>query len=147
MYEIGKLLPSAFKKQVRRTDPHWLGILLPLWPCIAGKTMAQRCQPGLLRSGVLTLETDSTTWATQLRQMREEIRAEINAFLGQPVVGKLRIIVVPQLDLFSQRKSSRLPPRRPAPADVAADTAAIPDPEIARIVAASYAKYFARERR
>ena len=148
MDEIGKILPSLFRKQIRRAEPHLLEILLPLWPRIAGKTMAQHSQPAFFASGVLTLATDCATWGTQLRQMTEEIRAEINGFLGQPIVKKLRIKTVTQPDLFS-------PPRRsrgaalPAPplAEQAMDTDSIADPEIASALASSYAKYFNRPRR
>ena len=112
MDEIGKLLPVLFRKQIRRAEPHLLDILLPLWPRIAGKTMAQHSQPALFASGVLTLHTDCATWGTQLRHMTEEIRAEINGFLGQPIVKKLRIKTVTQPGLFSPPR--RLARNRPA---------------------------------
>lgn len=148
MDEIGKILPSLFRKQIRREEPHLLEILLPLWPRIAGRTMAQHSQPALFASGVLTLATDGATWGTQLRQMTEEIRAEINGFLGQPIVRKLRIKTVTQSDLFSPPRPSRgtalpaLPRMGPA-----MDTTSIADPEIASALASSYAKYFNRPRR
>jgi hypothetical protein len=146
--EIGKLLPALFKKQIRRAEPRLIEILVPLWPRIAGKTMAQHSQPAYFASGVLTLATDSTTWGTQLRQMTEEIRAEINGFLGQPIVKKLRIKAVPQPGLFSSLPASRetVPPA-PARDEKAMDTAPIADPEIASALASSYAKYFTRTRR
>jgi hypothetical protein len=145
--EIGKLLPSVFRKQIRRAEPHLLEILIPLWPRIAGRTMAQHSQPAAFESGVLTLTTDCATWGAQLRQMTEEIRAEINSFLGQPVVKKLRVKKVAQLDLFAPRPASETPARTPVPQEGAVDTTLIPDPEIARVVANSYAKYFATPRR
>jgi hypothetical protein len=148
VYEIGKLLPSVFRKQIRRAEPHLLEILIPLWPRIAGKPMAQHSQPAAFESGVLTLSTDCATWGTQLRQMTEEIRAEINSFLGQPAVRKLRIKNVTRLDLLPRTGRSggaASPP--PTPEDAAFDTTSIRDPEIAQVVASSYAKYFARQRR
>jgi len=146
--EIGKILPSLFRKQIRRAEPHLLDILLPLWPRIAGKTMAKHSQPAFFASGVLTLATDCATWGTQLRQMTEEIRAGINGFLGQPIVKKLRIKTVTQPDLFSPPRPSRLT-ALPAPAVVkqAVDTTAIADAEIVSALATSYAKYFNRPRR
>ncbi|MFZ0959512.1 MAG: DUF721 domain-containing protein [Terriglobia bacterium] len=148
MDEIGKILPSLFRRQIRREDPHLLEILLPLWPRIAGKTMAQHSQPALFASGVLTLATDCATWGTQLRQMTEEIRAEINGFLRQPVVRKLKIKTVTQPGLFSPARPSRgTPPPTPPRVEHAMDTASIADPEIASALAASYAKYFNRPRR
>ena len=148
MQEIGKLLPSVFRKQIRRAEPHLLEILIPLWPRIAGKPIAQRSQPAAFESGVLTLSTDSATWGRQLRQMTEEIRAEINSFLGQPAVRKLRIKNVARLDLLPRKGQSRgttSPP--PTSEDALVDTTSIRDPEVAQVFASSYGKYFARQRR
>ena len=116
MDEIGKILPSLFRKQICRAEPHLLEILLPLWPRIAGKTMAQHSQPALFASGVLTLTTDCATWGTQLRHMTEEIRAEINGFLGQPIVKKLRIKTMIQPEpVFSPTTFARNRLSRAAP--------------------------------
>jgi hypothetical protein len=145
--EIGKLLPSLFRKQIGRAEPHLLEILIPLWPRIAGNIIAQHSQPALFASGVLTLHTDSATWGTQLRHLTEEIRTEINGFLGRPVVKKLRIQTVPQSNLFSAPRRSRETslPATPLP-EKPMDTASIADPEIASALASSYAKYFNRFR-
>ena len=148
MEQIGKLLPGLFKKQIRRTEPHLLEILVPLWPRIAGKSMAQHSQPAYFASGVLTLATDCVAWGTELGKMTEEIRAEINSFLGQPIVKKLRIKMVTQLSLFfPPRPSSGTAPRGSAADERAMDTAPIADPAIAATLASSYAKYFTRLRR
>ena len=147
MDEIGKMLPSVFRKQIGRAEPHLLEIVLPLWPRMVGKTMAQHCQPAFFASGVLTLSTDSATWSVQLKHLAEEIRAEINGFLGQPIVKKLRIKTVTQPDLFSPPRVSRgtaLP--APPPMKQAMATDSIADPEIAAALASSYAKYFDRSR-
>ena len=148
MDEIAKILPAVFRKQIRRTDPHLLEILVPLWPRIAGRTMAEHSQPALFASGVLTLNADCATWGTQLRLMTEDIRAGINHFLGQPIVKKLRIKTVTQPDLFSPPRLSHgtgLP--APPPVRPAMDTGSIADPDIASMLACSYAKYFNRPRR
>lgn len=149
MDEIGKILPSLFRKQIRREEPRLLEILLPLWPRIAGKSMAQHSQPSFFSSGVLTLAADCDTWGTQLRHMSEEIRAEINSFLGQAVVKKLRIRTVNPTAIFSlppQPKYTTAQPVLPA-ATKAMDTGAIADHEVAVALARSYAKYFNRARR
>jgi hypothetical protein len=139
--EIGKLLPSLFRKQIGRAEPHLLEILLPLWPRIVGKTMAQHSQPAFFASGVLTLNADCATWGTQLRRMTEAIRIEIN-------VKKLRIKTVTQSGLFSPpQPSCGTTPPVPALVEKAMDTASIPDGEIASTLAGSYAKYFSRPRR
>lgn len=148
MDEIGKILPSLFRKQIRRQEPHLLEILLPLWPRIAGKTMAQHSQPAFFASGVLTLDTDCAMWSTQLRHMTEEIRAGINGFLGQPIVRKLRIKTVNQPNLFSASRPSRgTAPPAPHGVEQALDTTSIADREVASALARSYSKYFNRPRR
>lgn len=148
MDEIGKVLPTLFRKQIGRAEPHLLDILLPLWPRIAGKTMAQHSQPVFFASGILTLATDCATWNTQLRHMTEEIRAGINGFLGQSIVKKLRIKTAAQPSLFASTRPSRgITPPAPAVAEKAMDTAAILDPQVALALASSYAKYFTRPRR
>lgn len=122
-----------------------LDILLPLWPRIAGKNMAQHSQPSFFAAGVLTLTTDGGPWGTQLRHMTEEIRAGINGFLGQPIVRKLRIKTVTYPGLFFASRPSRgTAPPAPPRLEQAFDTASIPDPEVAGALASAYSKYFNR---
>jgi len=146
--EVGKVLPSLFKQQIQREQPRLLEILIPLWPRISGKTIAQHSRPALFTSGVLTLATDCETWTTQLRHMSKEIRAGINGFLGQAVVKKLRIRTVYRPMVFSALPSScvtSLPPLPPT--GLAMDTAVIADRDVACALANSYVKYFNRPRR
>lgn len=146
MDEIGKMLPVLFKKQIRRAEPHLLEILVPLWPRIVGRTMAEHSRPAHFDLGTLTLHADCPTWGTQLRHLTDEIRTEVNRFLGQAIVKKLRIKTVTQPDRFSpSRRADRATPPS-LPADVAMVTDAIADPEIAATLASSYAKYFNRPR-
>lgn len=145
MDEIGNILPTLFRRQLRRAEPHLLDILLPMWPRIVGKTMAQHSQPAFFASGVLTLAADGATWSTQLRHMAEQIRAEINRFLGQPIVKKLRIKTVTQASLFSPSRPARGAAMPALPlGDRAMNTDSVADPEIASTLANSYAKYFTR---
>lgn len=148
MDEIGNILPSLFRRQIRREEPYLLELLLPLWPRIAGKSMAQHSQPVFYAAGALTLAADCPTWSAQLRHMDEEIRAQVNGFLGQPVVKKLRIKTITQPGMFSSLRLSRgsVPPTPPW-VEQAIKTTSIADPAIALALASSYAKYFNRPRR
>jgi hypothetical protein len=146
--EIGKILPAAFKAQVRRADAALVEILAPLWPRVVGRGIAQQARPVAFAAGTLTLATACPTWAAQLRQMAEEIRAQINGFLGSPVVKKLRVQHVPQMD------SVELPaPQRKSPLSLEVSNLPLPegvnklDPEISGILERSFAKYFARNRK
>jgi hypothetical protein len=145
--QIGKLLPVLFKKQIRRAEPHLLEILVPLWPRIVGKSMAQHSRPAFFDLGVLTLYSDCPTWGTQLRHMTEEIRAKVNVFLGQAIVKKLRIKTMLQPDLLASARRPHEIRRSPLPRpEMAMVTDSIADPEVAAALASSYAKYFNRQR-
>ena len=147
MEEIGKILPHMLKAHVRRADPALVEILTPLWPRVVGKGIAQQTRPVAFASGTLTLATACPTWAAQLRQMAEEIRVQINSFLGTPVVKKLRVQHVPAL---STGEATRAPRRSAPDLDIpslpGSAIAAKLDPEIAGIVQRSFAKYFTRKR-
>ena len=145
MDEIGKVLPALFKKQIGRSEPHLLEILTPLWPRIVGRIMAEHSQPATFACGMLTLCTDSATWAVQLRHMTEEIRGGVNKFLGQAIVKKLRIKTATGGALPAPpRPVGRIAaPARPR-AEKSMNTDSITDPEIAAALANSFAKYFSR---
>ena len=146
--EIGKILPAIFRAQVRRTDPALIEILAPLWPRVVGKGIAQHTRPVAFAAGTLTLATACRTWAAQLRQMTEEVKAQINSFLGSPVVKKLRVQHVPQMD------AAELPAPQPEPLpNLEVSNLPAPegvnrlDPEISGILERSFAKYFARNKK
>jgi predicted nucleic acid-binding Zn ribbon protein len=111
MEEVGKILPAILKRHVQRPDVRVVEILAPFWPQVAGKAMARQCQPVAFQEGTLTLATDCSAWSVQLRQMAEEIRAEINSFLGKPVVKRLRVQRVARCDLIGAPKTPRQIPR------------------------------------
>jgi hypothetical protein len=97
--------------------------------------MAQHCLPIAFSAGSLTLASDCPSWNAQIRLLAEEIRAEINGFLGSPVVKKIRVQVVGQLPLnkltSAQHEISR--PRRSNPGNPSTGLASS-DPEIARLM-------------
>jgi hypothetical protein len=153
--EIGKVLPAIFKGPMRRANPPLLEVLAPLWPRVAGKSIAARSLPVAFQAGTLTVATRSPSWAAQLRCLAEEIRAAVNSFLGGPLVKNVRI------RLSADANSAWAPPERAIrglsetppslelrPLDAGKlqfpESEAKLDPEIARIVERSYAKYFAR---
>ena len=97
MEEISKILPLIFKSQVRRSSPHVLEILAPLWPQVAGKPMARHSRPVAFEDGLLTLECDCMAWSAELRRMSVDILAQINRYLGVPAVRKLKVRYVAAL--------------------------------------------------
>ncbi len=88
MERIGKVLPSVFRAQLRG-ELQVTNVLASMWPLIAGKTMADHCRPVSFARGTLTITSDCPSWASQLRGLSEEIRTEVNKFLGSPRVERL----------------------------------------------------------
>ena len=147
MEELGKILPAIWKRHAQRANPHLADILASLWPQVVGKPLAQHCRPLGFEGGRLMLGTAESDWAVQLRFMSEEIRAEINSFLGSPAVKKLFVKHVPGLKFAAVLPHDDTAPVIPANRLPLDSAGAKLDREVARIVAQSYAKYFARSGR
>src|SRR5262249_44605891 len=89
MEEVGKVLPAIFKNYMRHVEPPVVEILAPLWSHVVGKAIAQHSRPFAFASGTLRIVASCPSWAVQLRRMSEEIRMEVNRYLGRAVVRKL----------------------------------------------------------
>lgn len=61
------------------------------WEQIVGQQIAQHARPVGLRDGELTLEAESTAWATQLRLLTPRIQARLTAEVGAGVVTRIRV--------------------------------------------------------
>ena len=142
MEKIGKILPAELRDHLGHSEAPLLDLLTPLWPRLVGKAIARQCRPVSFFAGTLTIATSCPTWAAQLRQFSEQIRAEVNRYLGSDLVRKLRV-----------RQDSRVvPAEMPDDKTIAAEPAALdgPDaakrlhPDVAGVLQRSYAKYFAR---
>jgi hypothetical protein len=146
--EIGKILPAVFKRHVRQSEPALVELLAPLWPRLVGKAIARQSRPVAFEAGTLQVVTSCPTWAAQLRQLAEEIRAEINGHLGGPVVKKLRVRYEPKASgtetLMPARASYSAPE---IPAGRILDDAARLEPELSGVLERSFAKYFSRHGR
>jgi len=145
--EVAKLLPDVFKRQVRRAAPPLVEVLTPLWSQAVGPAIAQQSRPEAFTAGTLTLAAADPVWARTLTTMAEVLRQKVNAYLGAPVVRAVRIRQTGKLELPSSWGAAAAEVPRPIPAP-AAGTEALEklDPETARAVRLSYAKYFARNR-
>jgi hypothetical protein len=148
MEEIGKILPSVFKPHVRESGPALVELLVPLWPRLVGKAIARQSRPAVFEAGTLQVVTSCPTWAAQLRQLTDEIRAEINDHLGCPVVKRLRVRYEPKAGgtetLMPARASYSVPE---VPAGRTLDGAARLEPELSGVLQGSFAKYFSRHER
>lgn len=147
MEEVGKILPALFRKQLRGAQAPLVELLAPMWPRVVGKAIAAQCRPVSFAGGTLTIATACPTWAAQLRQLSEEIRAETNRFLGSDLIKKLRIRHDPRMDspgfaasIETAAPLDRLDPEWPG------ETGRL-EADVAGVLRRSYSKYFARNNR
>ncbi|WP_019932004.1 DUF721 family protein [Nocardia sp. BMG111209] len=67
------------------------GMVFGRWPTVVGEDIASHATPISLTDGVLSVQAESTAWATQLRMLQSQLLAKINAAVGQGVVTTLKI--------------------------------------------------------
>jgi len=61
------------------------------WAKVVGPDVAEHSRPVKLEGGELTVEAESTAWATQLRLLAAKLLAQIASQVGHNVVTKLHI--------------------------------------------------------
>lgn len=61
------------------------------WAGLVGADVAEHTRPVQLTDGELTVQADSTAWATQLRLLQRQLLAKIAAGVGDGVVKRLRV--------------------------------------------------------
>jgi predicted nucleic acid-binding Zn ribbon protein len=61
------------------------------WPSLVGPEIASKSKPVSLRDGELTLQAESTAWATQLRLLSGKLLGLLSKELGPGVVRKIRV--------------------------------------------------------
>jgi predicted nucleic acid-binding Zn ribbon protein len=61
------------------------------WEKVVGADIASHCRPVKLEDGELTVEAESTAWATQLRLLAAKLLARIAGAVGANVVTKMHI--------------------------------------------------------
>ncbi len=62
------------------------------WARLVGEDVAEHATPVSLGDGVLTVQAESTAWATQLRLLQRQLLAKIAAGVGEGVVTKLKVL-------------------------------------------------------
>jgi predicted nucleic acid-binding Zn ribbon protein len=68
------------------------GSVFGQWVQVVGEQIAEHANPAALRDGILTVEAESTAWATQLRMVQPQLLAKIAAAVGDGVVTSLKIV-------------------------------------------------------
>jgi predicted nucleic acid-binding Zn ribbon protein len=67
------------------------GAVFGAWERVVGEEIAAHCRPIKLADGELTIEAESTAWATQLRLLVGKILGQIAGEVGPGVVKRLHI--------------------------------------------------------
>ncbi|MGV9413404.1 DUF721 family protein [Nocardia sp. NPDC003693] len=67
------------------------GMVFGQWAKVVGEDIAAHAQPISLENSVLSIQAESTAWATQLRMFQSQILAKIAAAVGHGVVKQVRI--------------------------------------------------------
>jgi len=61
------------------------------WSDVVGADLSEHCRPVKLEAGELTVEAESTAWATQIRLLTAKLIARIGGEVGGGVVTKLTV--------------------------------------------------------
>lgn len=74
--------------------PTAVGGVMGRWPQIVGPEVAHHCEPQKYdeEARVLTVQCDSTAWATQLRLLAPQLVARLNTDLGQGTVELIKVL-------------------------------------------------------
>ena len=91
--------PQPFGRVVSRVsmDRGWSprltdATVLGRWPQLVGPDVSDHCTPLSLRDGELTLQAESTAWATQLRTLQRQLLTRLAAAVGPEVVRRIRVV-------------------------------------------------------
>jgi len=68
-----------------------VGGVVGRWDQIVGPDVAAHCRPDGYDDGVLTVQTDSTAWATQVRLLAPQLVRRLNEELGDGMVRRVQV--------------------------------------------------------
>jgi predicted nucleic acid-binding Zn ribbon protein len=81
--------------------PAAVGGVIHGWADIVGERIAAHCVPLSFEDGVLTVQTDSSAWATELRNLSGTLLTRLNAAVprrsgsgrpGEPAIGRIAVL-------------------------------------------------------
>src|SRR5215218_776484 len=90
-----KLLADAVERLVETkgwTTEINVHTLLARWALLVGSANAEHSHPEAYADTVLTVRTDSTAWATQLRYLAPRLVAMLNEQLGDGTVTRIKVL-------------------------------------------------------
>jgi predicted nucleic acid-binding Zn ribbon protein len=72
-------------------DQSAVAVLMSDWAQIVGQDLADHVVPVSFHEGELTLQAESTTWATQTRLLLPQVHRAVDARVGAGVVSAIRV--------------------------------------------------------
>ena len=96
------------------TAPVAVGGVIGRWDAVVGSDVATHCSPESFDDGVLTVRTDSTAWATQVRLLVPTLLGRMAQEVGEDTVRK---VVVRGPTAPSWRRGPRVAPGSQGPRD------------------------------
>lgn len=72
-------------------DQSAVAVLMGEWDQIVGRDIAEHVRPVSFSDGELSLEAESTAWATQVRLLLPQVHMAVDARVGKGVVAAIRI--------------------------------------------------------
>ena len=91
-----------------------VGGVVGRWAEVVGDDIAGHCRPQAFTDGVLTVQADSTAWATQVRLLVPTLLRRLGEAVGDGVVTK---VVVQGPSAPSWRRGPRVAPGSQGPRD------------------------------
>ena len=106
-------LDKNIRKETKRIGLPAASELVRIWPELVGETIAANAWPARVsRSGVLAVNTSSSTWAFELKHLGGEILARLKERLGEECPGELRFAPGP-IPARGREGASREPTEAP----------------------------------
>jgi predicted nucleic acid-binding Zn ribbon protein len=68
-----------------------VGTLVARWAEIVGPQVAEHCHPEAFDDGALTIRTDSSAWAAQIRLLAPQLQTTLDHGIGQGVVTTITV--------------------------------------------------------
>nr|WP_040159262.1 DciA family protein [Nigerium massiliense] len=87
---LGEALEGFVAERGWQTEVN-VHLLLGRWASLVGASNAEHSRPESFTAGVVTIRTDSSAWASQLRLMTPQLLAKLNASLGDGTINKIVI--------------------------------------------------------
>jgi predicted nucleic acid-binding Zn ribbon protein len=86
---LGDLIHQCMYRYRPASVDH-LARIWEIWPLAVGDTIARNAKPGAIRGDILVVYVTNSTWLHQLRFMKSEMIARLNAQLGSCLVTDMR---------------------------------------------------------